>query len=192
MKSFLDGKLTAGLSLSHVRYLSLEAIDFTLLYHRWLMILQHNMVVRLDVKDLAMPGSSVTDEGFPRARNPIRCIGTGTRMGGYNVRDLSIGSGISKLVPMMRTDMSFLDVGGSTRTAKCAPRSASLGRHPGDQRKQAGHRRLMFRADPIRPIDVPVVLGMVVRCSASGWRSARRPDHHRRPEYDRVAHLTPR
>jgi len=60
VKSFLDGKLRAGSSLSHVRYLSLEAIDFTLLYHRWLMILQHNMVVRLDVRELAMQGSSVT------------------------------------------------------------------------------------------------------------------------------------
>ena len=60
VKSFLEGKLTAGSSLSQVRYLSLEAIDFALLYNRWLMILQHNMVVRLDVRDVAMPDSSVT------------------------------------------------------------------------------------------------------------------------------------
>jgi hypothetical protein len=65
VKSFLEGKLAAGSSLSQVRYLSLEAIDFTLLYNRWLMILQHNMVVRLDVRELAMPDSSVTMRESP-------------------------------------------------------------------------------------------------------------------------------
>ena len=96
VKSFLDGNLTAGSSLSRVRYLSLEAIEFTLLYNRWLMILQHNMVVRLDVRDLAMPNSSVTMRDSPCARNLVRYVGCGTRMAGYNVRTVSVGSRISK------------------------------------------------------------------------------------------------
>ena len=65
VKSFLDGKLTAGLSLSQVRYLQLDAIDFTLLYNRWMMILQHNMVVKLDVRDLSVPGYSVAMRHSP-------------------------------------------------------------------------------------------------------------------------------
>lgn len=63
---FLDGKLTAGTAISKLRYLSLEVIDFTLLYSKWMMILQHDNVVRLDIKDLATPGYAVTtrDAGY--------------------------------------------------------------------------------------------------------------------------------
>jgi len=58
---FLEGKLTGGERvLSKVRYLAMEMIDCALLYGRWLMILQPDRLVRLDVRDIVIPGQSIT------------------------------------------------------------------------------------------------------------------------------------
>lgn len=52
---FLGGKLESG--LTKVRYLPVEAIDFTLLYNRWLVVLQHNRLLVMEISQVAERGN---------------------------------------------------------------------------------------------------------------------------------------
>ncbi len=51
---FLARKLKSG--ITKVRYLPVEAIDFAVLYGRWIIVLQHNMLMMLEIARIAEPG----------------------------------------------------------------------------------------------------------------------------------------
>ena len=59
VKVFLKGELRPGNVRSKVRSLSMEAIEFGLLYKRWMMVLRNNGILRLDIGDLGVLPHSV-------------------------------------------------------------------------------------------------------------------------------------
>jgi hypothetical protein len=56
---FLRGELRAGVEMVTVRHLPLEVIDFALAYKTWLMVLLHDRIVRLHLKDMIRPSGAI-------------------------------------------------------------------------------------------------------------------------------------
>ena len=52
VKSFLEGTLKPGNTRTKMRYIEMDVIDFALLYRKWMLILLHDSVLRVDVGDL--------------------------------------------------------------------------------------------------------------------------------------------
>lgn len=73
---FLDGQLQAGTSMTTVRHLPLEIIDIAVAYDRWLLMLQPDKVVRVDVNDLLT--SSPAGRPRPSAKRPTSMVPPGS------------------------------------------------------------------------------------------------------------------
>ena len=59
---FLRGELRAGVETVTVRHLPLDIIDVAVAYDQWMLVLQHDKVIRIAINDLLVPGYSVATE----------------------------------------------------------------------------------------------------------------------------------
>jgi hypothetical protein len=74
---FLTGKLKSG--LSKVRYLPSEAVDFALFHNRWLMILKHNAVLRIEISRIAEPSGNPMSLDYRQQDNAFKFWAAKTR-----------------------------------------------------------------------------------------------------------------
>jgi hypothetical protein len=56
---FLRGELRAGMETVTVRYLPSDIIDIAVAYDKWMLVLEHDKVLRIAINDLLVPGHSV-------------------------------------------------------------------------------------------------------------------------------------